>query len=257
MCYYSYSDKEKDTVIRWKYSDMSNRKSTKRKNNKRRITKAQRQRQVRQRMKLGLYLLTVLFVFLVIVKIIIPSLFPEKYYELKGEDIDASKPDIDVELLTVNPYSRPGKETGKINGIVVHYTANPGATAMANRNYFEGLKDTHETKTSSNFIVGLDGEIIQCVPTWEIAYASNERNGDTVSIECCHPDESGKFNEETYRSTVQLCAWLCLKFNLSEKDVIRHYDVTGKNCPKYFVENEEAWKQFRQDIKSALEKAQK
>ena len=47
---------------------------------------------------------------------------------------------------------------------------------------------------------------------------------------------------------VQLTAWLCLKFGLDENDVIRHYDVTGKNCPKYFVENQEAWDQFRADV---------
>ena len=82
----------------------------------------------------------------------------------------------------------------------------------------------------SNFVVGLEGEIVQCVPTWEVAYASNSRNIDTVSIECCHPDETGEFNDETYRSMVQLCAWLCLKFGLDEEDVIRHHDVTGKNC---------------------------
>lgn len=128
---------------------------------------------------------------------------------------------------------------------------------MDNRNYFEGLKDSHETKTSSNFIVGLDGEIVQCVPTWEVAYASNERNSDTVSIECCHPDESGKFNQKTYKSMVQLTAWLCLKFGLTQEDVIRHYDVTGKNCPKYFVEDEKVWEQFKEDIKSVLEKADK
>ena len=60
-----------------------------------------------------------------------------------------------------------------------------------------GLKDSHATEASSNFIVGLEGEIVQCVPTWEVAYASNNRNIDTVSIECCHPDESGKFKKET------------------------------------------------------------
>ena len=103
-------------------------------------------------------------------------------------------------------------------------------------------------------MVGLDGEIVQCVPTWEVAYASNSRNHDTVSIECCHPDDTGKFNDATYRSMVQLCAWLCLKFDLNENDVIRHYDVTVKNCPKYFVENEDAWKTFRKDIKAVLDK---
>ena len=98
----------------------------------------------------------------------------------------------------------------------------------------------------------MDGKIVQCIPTWEVAYASNSRNADTVSIECCHPDESGMFNEKTYRSMVQLTAWLCEKFGLDENDVIRHYDVTGKNCPKYFVENEDAWEQFKLDVKTAL-----
>lgn len=169
-------------------------------------------------------------------------------------DTDASQPEIDVQLLDVNPYSRPGTEIEKINGIVVHYTANPGSTAQENRDYFNGLKDSHETEASSNFIVGLNGEIIQCVPTWEMAYASNSRNIDTVSIECCHPDESGKFTDETYRSLVQLTAWLCVKFDLTEEQVIRHYDVTGKNCPRYFVENEEAWEEFKTNVGRAIAK---
>lgn len=144
--------------------------------------------------------------------------------------MDAFRPDMTVDLLTPNSYSRPETGTSRIRNIVLHYTANPGATAKQNRDYFEGLKDTHLTKASSHFIVGLDGEIVQCIPTWEVAYASNNRNGDTVSIECCHPDESGSFNQKTYDSMVRLSAWLCLKFNLTENDLIRHYDVTGKSA---------------------------
>lgn len=217
--------------------------------------KTAKKKKMPNRTKNGLIVLTVLMVLLGGIKTINPGFLSWKYFELKNDVIDASQPELDVQLLTVNPYSRPGIETGKINGIVVHYTANPGASAQANRDYFENLKDTKKTKTSSNFIVGLDGEIIQCVPTWEVAYASNERNKDTVSIECCHPDESGKFTRDTYRSTVQLVAWLCLKFDLDEDDVIRHYDVTGKNCPKYFVEDEEAWEGFKADVAKALANA--
>lgn len=180
----------------------------------------------------------------------------KKYTENESDYIDSVRPDIDVELLTPNEYSRPGIATNKITGIVVHYTANPGASARNNRDYFEGLKDSHETKASSNFVIGLEGEIVQCVPTWEVAYASNNRNIDTVSIECCHPDETGKFNEKTYHSMVELCAWLCLKFDLNEEDVIRHYDITGKNCPKYFVENGDAWIQFKHDIGENLKEYQ-
>lgn len=172
-----------------------------------------------------------------------------------GLKVDASEPDIDVQLLDINEYSRPGIESDPIKGIVIHYTANPGSTAQNNRDYFQGLKDSHETSVSSHFVVGLEGEIIQCVPTWELAYASNGRNHDTVSIECCHPDESGKFNKDTYKSMVQLTSWLCTKFGLTEEDVIRHYDVTGKICPKYFVDDEDAWKLFKGDVKAAIERS--
>ena len=154
--------------------------------------------------------------------------------------------------LTPNKFSRPGFKLEKASKIAVHYVGNPGSSAKANRDYFENLKDTHSTKASSNFVIGIDGEIIQCVPTWEVAYASNERNKDTVSIECCHLDDTGKFTKATYRSMVQLTAWLCMKFDLDEEDVIRHYDVTGKQCPKYFVENEDAWQNFRGDVRQAL-----
>lgn len=123
---------------------------------------------------------------------------------------------------------------------------------MANRDYFEGLKDAHTTKASSHFIVGLEGEVVQCIPTTEIAYASNDRNGDTISIECCHPDDTGAFNTVTYQSMVQLTAWLCNRFGLTSQDAIRHYDVTGKICPKYFVEHEDAWEQFKADVQQQI-----
>lgn len=157
-------------------------------------------------------------------------------------------PPINVELLTPNEWSRPQIALEQIDGIVVHYTANPGSTAQQNHDYFEGLKDSQSTKASSHFIIGLDGEVIQCIPSSEWAYASNDRNRDTLSIECCHPDESGQFTDATYQSLVQLTGWLCHRFDLSAEDVIRHYDVAGKDCPKYFVEHEDAWVQFRQDV---------
>lgn len=156
--------------------------------------------------------------------------------------------------LTVNPYSRPGvKLPDGVKGIVVHYVSNPGSTAENNRNYFEGLKDSGDTYASSNFIIGLDGEILATVPIDEVAYASNSANEYTLSIECCHPDETGEFNEKTYDSLVRLTAYLCNRFNLDSQDVIRHYDVTGKECPLYFVEHEDAWEAFRQDVQAATD----
>ena len=169
-----------------------------------------------------------------------------------GTDGDVQVPEwVTQEYLTINEFSRPGIPLEKVNGIVVHYIGNPGTTAEQNRSYFNNLAKTGETSASSHFIVGLNGEIIQCVPLNEIAYCSNTRNDDTISIECCHPDESGQFTEETYQSLVKLVAWLCSEYNLGGEEVIRHYDITGKECPRYFVENEEAWIQFKDDVNQA------
>jgi len=165
-------------------------------------------------------------------------------------------------LLDVNEWSRPGEALKKVNGIVLHYVGNPGTTAQANRNYFNSLASGElGTYASSHFIVGLEGEVLQCVPLGEIAYASNGRNGDTVSIEVCHPDEAGEYAPVTRARVVELTAWLCRAFRLDpEEDVIRHYDVTGKRCPLYYVDHPEAWEALRADVAAelrALEAAEK
>ena len=155
--------------------------------------------------------------------------------------------------LTPNEYSRPGKELKEVNAIVVHYVGNPGPTAAKNMSYFENLKDTHATSASSHYIIGMEGEIIQCVPLNEISYASNNRNKDTIAIECCHPDETGQFTTATYKSLVKLVAALCRTYDLDpETGIIRHYDVTGKYCPLYYVNHEDEWYGFKLDVKAEL-----
>ena len=158
-------------------------------------------------------------------------------------------------LLTPNEYSRPGDELKKVNGIVIHYVGNPGTSAENNRNYFENLKDTKERSASSHYIVGLEGEIIQCVPLEEISYASNSRNYDTIAIECCHPDTTGKFNSMTYEALVELTAALCKSYKLDPMtDILRHYDVSGKECPVYYVQNESEWNYFLLQVNSKMKK---
>ena len=174
---------------------------------------------------------------------------------LPGEGI--AVPDyVEQDYIPVNDWSRPGTPLEDINAVVIHYVGNPGTTARANRNYFASLSSGKEgTYASSHFVVGLEGEVVQCVPLTEVAYASNTRNGDTVSIEVCHPDETGEFSPVTYRRCVELTAWLCREFKLDpETDVIRHYDVTGKECPLYYVEHPEAWERLKADVAAELER---
>lgn len=158
---------------------------------------------------------------------------------------------IESMLLTPNPYSRPGARLQKVNAVTVHYVGNPGTSAINNRNYFENLKDTHKSKASSHYIVGLQGEILQLVPETEWSYCTNKRNGDTISIEACHPDSTGKFSQATYDSFVELCADICKRHGLDPLNgcLIRHYDVTGKLCPKWFVDQPQEWERFKQEVK--------
>lgn len=162
------------------------------------------------------------------------------------------KPTITEDFLTVNPYSRPGERLESVHNIFVHYTANKGTSAAQNRSYFENLGITGETSASAHFIIGSEGEIIQCVPLDEIAYAVMKRNYDSVSIECCYLDDDGEFTYATYMSLVRLCAWLIDEYNLSPGDILRHYDEGGKKCPLYFVEHEGEWERFKQDVEEYL-----
>ena len=152
---------------------------------------------------------------------------------------------VTVDLIPVNEYSRPGDLLEGVNAIVVHYTGNPGTTAEQHQSYYAGLAETGEASVSSHFVIGMDGTIIQCIPLDEKSYCSNHRNDDTISIECCHPDSTGEFTEETQDALVELLQYLTDAYDLGYDEVIRHYEVTGKLCPYYYVEHPDAWEALK------------
>lgn len=133
-------------------------------------------------------------------------------------------------LLT---HNRPRTKRTRTTAIAVHYVGNAGSSAIGNRNYFQ----TTSTSVSSHYIIGLEGEIIRCIPEDEVSWCTNQANSYTISIECCHPHEDGVFNDKTYKSLVELCADICKRWKLNslKGGIIRHFDVTGKVCPRGFV----------------------
>lgn len=209
--------------------------------------------------------ITAIFVFGImgIIKMLFPESFsdgfiPSPFGKNISEKVEKAKelqvPDyVDVQLIHKHTTARTGINLTDIKNVVIHYVGNPNSTAQNNRDYF----DKWDTTVSSHFVVGLDGEIIQCVPLYEKSAASNNRNKDTISIEVCHPDDSGKYNDVTYESVVTLVSWICNQFSLDESDVIRHYDITGKICPKYYVENSYAWDTLKNDVKEKLAEYEK
>lgn len=182
-------------------------------------------------------------------------------------------------LLDPNAYSRPQSKMLGIKGIAIHWVGNANTTAINNRNYFNNLPTSNKINrekaekegkkftaryASSHEIIGLDGEVIICVPANEVAYHvgansytskakalfGSSPNRYLYGIETCHPDWGGKFNDKTYRTLVNRVADLLIEFNLKpSKDTIwRHYDVTGKDCPSYYVKNPSAWDKLVADI---------
>ena len=161
-------------------------------------------------------------------------------------------------------HNRPYTKRSKTTAIAIHWVANPGTSAMQNRNYFQNT----DVEVSANYVIGLDGEVICCIPDAEVAWCTNQANAYTVSIENCHPDWTGEFRAATYRSLVELTAQLCQKYQIHPETggVIRHYDVTGKDCPKWFVPENHGgtdtkdgahWKKFLKDVANQMRQSGK
>ncbi len=168
----------------------------------------------------------------------------------KLSDTKIAPPPIEVDYLEVNEYSRPGTKLDEVKSVFVHYTANRETSARNNRSYFANLAQTHEREASAHLIIGYEGEIIQCIPFEEQAYAVRTRNGDSISIECCYLAEDGSFTPETYDTLLHTLAWLLEKYDLTTEDILRHYDCGGKLCPLYYVEHEDAWEQLLADVEA-------
>ncbi|MDR2444873.1 MAG: N-acetylmuramoyl-L-alanine amidase [Spirochaetaceae bacterium] len=122
---------------------------------------------------------------------------------------------------------------------------------------------------SAHFIVGISGEVIQCIPSAEMAYHAGAKiytpedlgrlghypNNCTVGIELCHPKADGQFSVETLHAARELCALLCLQFGLDAvNDIWTHHGITTKNCPKWFIDHPDEFKAFKQDAAGEIKK---
>lgn len=173
--------------------------------------------------------------------------------------------------ITPNKYSRPEHPIIPWY-IVLHYTESPGATAKNIRDYFESLKDQNETFASAHVAID-DRDTIFIIPETEMAYNCGALtyplnkealfgkaypNAYTLSIELCHTYKDGIFSEDTLYQAKLLCAQWCRQYKLNPmKHIIRHYDVTWKNCPKYFVENINAFFNFKVSVDKIIQEAKK
>jgi N-acetylmuramoyl-L-alanine amidase CwlA len=143
--------------------------------------------------------------------------------------------------------------------VVMHYTGNSKDTAKANANYFSGAG----RNASAHFFVD-DSEIYQSVELRDTAwhcgaktyYHNACRNANSIGIEMCCTAGNYKISDKTKKNAAYLCAFLCKTLGITaggvDTYVLRHYDVTHKNCPAQMVDNAGEWTEFKNMVKSIL-----
>ena len=144
--------------------------------------------------------------------------------------------------------------------IVIHYTGNKTDGALANANYFKSVN----RGASAHYFVD-ENSAYQSVEDKNIAWHcgakkykhSTCRNSNSLGVELCsRKDSKGNFYfmDKTVDNAVELIKMLMAKYNVPIANVIRHYDVTGKNCPEPFVKNIEAWQNFKNRLEENVVK---
>ena len=159
------------------------------------------------------------------------------------------------------------RSVSKIKYIVIHYTANDGDTDEANGNYFHN----NVIEASAHYFVDDDSVTISvpddyvawsvggtkwsdCPKTGGGKFYGIVNNTNSISIEMCDTKRDGKImaTEATMANTAELCKLLMEKYNIDVEHVIRHFDVNGKHCPAYFM-NENSWADFKNRLTTSVE----
>ncbi len=151
-----------------------------------------------------------------------------------------------------------------IRYIVIHYTANDGDHDESNARYFQ---TAHKPASSAHYFVD-DDSVTQSVPDHFIAYAVGGKkytdtaatgggrfygivtNANSLSIEMCDTKRDGKYQatEKTLANAAALCRKLMERYHIDIDHVVRHFDVTGKHCPVYLMDNA-AWTKFKNRLR--------
>ncbi len=151
------------------------------------------------------------------------------------------------------------RDLAKIEYLAIHYTTNDGDTSENNGKYFAN----NVVKASAHYFVDSDS-VTRSVPDNYVAWAVGgnkynnaggrlygiANNTNTLSIEICDDVKNGVVypSQATIDNVISLAKTKMVEYGLDKAHVIRHYDVNGKPCPKYWV-NEDCWdKEFHSKL---------
>lgn len=151
------------------------------------------------------------------------------------------------------------RSTSAIRYLVYHYTSNDGDRAENNARYYRD----NVVSASAHYFVD-DEKIYRSVEDARTAWAVGGKkwadcqqtgggtlygmctNSNSLSIEMCDTQRDGRImaTEATLERAAALGRALMEKYNIPIERVVRHFDVTGKHCPAYFMDTV-AWEAFK------------
>ena len=138
------------------------------------------------------------------------------------------------------------RNVSTIKYIVLHYTGNKTDKAISNAKYFKN----NNVGASAHYFVDKT-EIYQSVPdnciAWHCGgnkYPSCATSGggkmynivtnkNSIGVELC--SDNGQFHKDTLDNAEELVKYLMQKYNIPATNICRHFDVTGKSCPLYWI----------------------
>ncbi|WP_195989983.1 peptidoglycan recognition family protein [Clostridium sp. D53t1_180928_C8] len=154
----------------------------------------------------------------------------------------------------ISNYNYSSRKGNSVKYIILHYTGNKGDTAKNNVDYFYN----GDRSASAHYFVD-DTSIWQSVEDYNAAWAVGDGKGaygitnqNSISIEmCCN--SNGIISEKTESNTVELVKYLQKKYNISNNNVVRHYDASRKVCPNWSADNWSRWTSFKDKLNGSYQ----
>ena len=128
---------------------------------------------------------------------------------------------------------------GQPSVITVHWVGPfPGQTPDIVRDYWINSGG----EASAHYIIK-DDECMQCWPENKVAWHAGCTTGNktSIGIEIIPSNKEGVFSEKSIQTLKELI------HTFPKMPIIRHYDWTGKDCPKYYT-NTDKWTELLNKI---------
>lgn len=174
----------------------------------------------------------------------------------------------------ISPYNHSPRYGNTIKYIVIHYVG-AVSTAKNNVDYFYG----GDRRASAHYFVDENSiwqSVNDNVAAWHCGgglqdygksnggakYHGICTNLNSIGIEMCVIRKNGKYivKNGTIKNTGELVRYLMKKYNVPASRVIRHFDVTGKECPgaypeynlKTYLISDSGWKTLRSKLTTSI-----